>query len=118
MILLNNPHNQRIYRYLGHGNYKYVESPLVNWPISARNVHQVMALDLLFDKDINMISLTGPAGTGKTFLAVLAGLHQVFELDIPQFVPGTNNTVPAPEFGPHSTAISPDGARGATGGRR
>lgn len=74
-----NPHNQRIYRYRGQGNYKYVESPLVNWPITARNVHQIMALDLLFDRDINMISLTGPAGTGKTFLAVLAGLHQVLE---------------------------------------
>lgn len=74
-----NSHNQRIYRYRGAGDYKYIESPLVNWPISARNAHQVMALDLLFDKDIKMISLTGPAGTGKTFLAVLAGLHQVLE---------------------------------------
>jgi PhoH-like ATPase len=74
-----NPHNQKIYRYLGAGDYKFVESPLVNWPISARNVHQIMALDLLFDNDIKMISLTGPAGTGKTFLAVLAGLHQVLE---------------------------------------
>ncbi|MBP6870176.1 PhoH family protein [Candidatus Babeliales bacterium] len=74
-----NPFNQKIYRYRGAGNYKYVESPLVNWPIAARNVHQIMALDLLFDNDIKMISLTGPAGTGKTFLAVLAGLHQVLE---------------------------------------
>lgn len=77
----NNPHNQRIYRYLGSGEYKHIESPLVNWPISARNVHQIMALDLLFDKDIKMISLTGPAGTGKTFLALLAGLHQVLETE-------------------------------------
>lgn len=75
----NNPFNQKIYRYRGEGNYKFVESPLVNWPIEARNVHQIMALDLLFDNDIKMISLTGPAGTGKTFLAVLAGLHQVLE---------------------------------------
>ncbi len=78
---VNNPHNQKIYRYRGEGDYKLVESPLVNWPIAARNVHQVMALDLLFDKDIKMISLTGPAGTGKTFLAVLAGLHQVLETE-------------------------------------
>ena len=74
-----NSFNQKIYRYRGAGDYKYVESPLVNWPISARNAHQIMALDLLFDQDIKMISLTGPAGTGKTFLAVLAGLHQVLE---------------------------------------
>ena len=76
-----NQHNQKMYRYLGEGDYKFVESPLVNWPISARNIHQVMALDLLFDNDIKMISLTGPAGTGKTFLAVLAGLHQVLETE-------------------------------------
>jgi len=65
----NNPHNQRIFRYLGQGKFKNVESALVNWPISARNAHQIMALDLLFDKDIKMISLTGPAGTGKTFFS-------------------------------------------------
>jgi len=74
-----NPFNQKIYRYLGAGNYKSVESSLVNWPISPRNAHQIMALDLLFDQDIKMISLTGPAGTGKTFLALLAGLHQILE---------------------------------------
>lgn len=78
---LNNPHNQRVFRYLGQNKFKNVESALVNWPISARNVHQIMALDLLFDQDIKMISLTGPAGTGKTFLAVLAGLHQVLETE-------------------------------------
>lgn len=77
----NNPHNQRLYRYRGDGNYKFIESPLVNWPISPRNVHQLMTLDLLFDNDIKMVSLTGPAGTGKTFLAVLAGLHQVLETE-------------------------------------
>lgn len=74
-----NQFNQKIFRYLGAGMYKHVDSPLVNWPIAARNVHQIMALDLLFDNDIKMISLTGPAGTGKTFLAILAGLHQVLE---------------------------------------
>lgn len=77
----NNPHNQRLYRYKGAGKFKTVESPLVNWPITFRNVHQLMALDLLFDKDIHMVSLTGPAGTGKTFLAVLAGLYQVLQTE-------------------------------------
>lgn len=77
----NNPHNQQLYRYIGDQNFKTVQSPLVNWPISPRNVHQLMTLDLLFDESINMVSLTGPAGTGKTFLAVLAGLHQVLETE-------------------------------------
>ena len=49
--------SQAILKYIkNNGNYKYVESPLVNWPITARNVHQVMALDLLFDNDIKMIA--------------------------------------------------------------
>ena len=34
-------------------------------------------MDLLFDKDVNIISLTGPAGTGKTLLATACALEQV-----------------------------------------
>src|ERR1700730_2436167 len=36
-----------------------------------------MALDLLLDEEIKLVSLVGPAGTGKTFLALLAGLYKV-----------------------------------------
>lgn len=72
-----NVHNNTLFRYKGESGFVPVESPLVRWPISARNIHQLMALDLLFDDDIKMVSLTGPAGTGKTFLALLAGLYQV-----------------------------------------
>src|SRR3990170_5242768 len=36
-----------------------------------------MSLDLLMDPHIQLVSLIGPAGTGKTFLTLLAGLHQV-----------------------------------------
>ena len=36
-----------------------------------------MALNLLLDPTIEFLVLSGPAGTGKTFLALLAGLHQV-----------------------------------------
>jgi PhoH-like ATPase len=36
-----------------------------------------MALDLLLDDEINLVSLLGPAGTGKTFLVLLAGLCKV-----------------------------------------
>ena len=36
-----------------------------------------MALNLLFDPAIELVTLLGSAGTGKTFLALLAGLHQV-----------------------------------------
>jgi len=47
--------------------------------IKARNFEQEMALDLLLDDDIKLVSLSGKAGTGKTLLAMAAGLHKVVE---------------------------------------
>ena len=47
------------------------------WGLSANNKEQQYAMDLLFDKDIHVISLTGPAGTGKTLLATACALEQV-----------------------------------------
>ncbi len=42
-----------------------------------RNVQQTMALDLLLDDDIKLITLLGTAGSGKTLLALAAGLTKV-----------------------------------------
>ncbi len=47
------------------------------WGLSANNKEQQYAMDLLFDKDIHVLSLTGPAGTGKTLLATACALEQV-----------------------------------------
>lgn len=44
------------------------------WGIMARNVQQKMALDLLLNDQIPLVTLTGRAGTGKTLLALAAGL--------------------------------------------
>ena len=46
--------------------------------IMARNVQQTMALDLLLDDEISFVTLLGAAGTGKTLLAVAAGMTKVF----------------------------------------
>jgi PhoH-like ATPase len=46
--------------------------------IMARNVQQTMALDLLLDDEIAFVTLLGAAGTGKTLLAVAAGMTKVF----------------------------------------
>lgn len=46
--------------------------------IMARNVQQTMALDLLMDDEIRMVTLLGSAGTGKTLVAVAAGMAKVF----------------------------------------
>jgi PhoH-like ATPase len=45
--------------------------------VSARNREQTFALDLLLDASIQLVTLVGKAGTGKTLLALAAGLHQV-----------------------------------------
>ncbi len=49
------------------------------WGVCARNREQNFALNLLLDPDIDFVTLSGQAGTGKTLLALAAGLHQVLE---------------------------------------
>ena len=46
--------------------------------IMARNVQQTMAIDLLLDDEIKLLTLLGSAGTGKTLLAIAAGMSKVF----------------------------------------
>ena len=46
--------------------------------IMARNVQQTMAFDLLLDDEVKLITLLGSAGTGKTLLALAAGMSKVF----------------------------------------
>jgi PhoH-like ATPase len=47
--------------------------------VAPRDVRQTFALDLLSDPAVPCVSLMGMAGTGKTFLALAAGLEQVVE---------------------------------------
>lgn len=47
------------------------------WGIAARNAQQRMALELLLNDEIPLVTLTGKAGTGKTLLTVAAGLMKV-----------------------------------------
>lgn len=51
------------------------------WSISARNREQNFALNLLMDPEIDFVTLLGQAGTGKTLLALAAGLVQVMDHD-------------------------------------
>ncbi|BAU27466.1 PhoH-like ATPase [Aneurinibacillus soli] len=47
------------------------------WGVKARNAQQKMAMELLLNKDIPLVTLTGKAGTGKTLLSLAAGLMQI-----------------------------------------
>ncbi len=49
------------------------------WGITARNPEQNFALNLLMDPEIDFVTLVGQAGTGKTLLALAAGLTQTLD---------------------------------------
>jgi len=52
------------------------------WSIFPRNMEQSFALDVLMDDTIKLVTLVGKAGTGKTLLAIAAGLQKVAEENI------------------------------------
>ncbi|HEY2494956.1 MAG TPA: PhoH family protein [Paenibacillus sp.] len=47
------------------------------WGLNARNAQQRMALELLLNDEIPLVTITGKAGTGKTLIALAAGLSKV-----------------------------------------
>jgi PhoH-like ATPase len=52
------------------------------WSIHPRNREQAYTLDLLLDDSIKLVTLVGKAGTGKTLLAIAAGLHKTAEENV------------------------------------
>ncbi len=67
------------------------------WGIQARNREQNFALNMLLDPDIDFVTLLGIAGTGKTLLALAAGLTQVLDSNLYQEIIMTRVTVPVGE---------------------
>ena len=49
------------------------------WGLAPRNLEQAMAMALLDDDSVDMTVMTGPAGSGKTLLALSYGLHAILE---------------------------------------
>jgi PhoH-like ATPase len=49
------------------------------WGLSPRDLHQAMAMYLLFDPEIDLVALNGAAGSGKTILALACALEQTVE---------------------------------------
>jgi PhoH-like ATPase len=56
------------------------------WGVRPRNKEQSFAIDLLMDDSIKLVTLVGKAGTGKTLMAIAAGLHKATEEGIYQRV--------------------------------
>ncbi len=67
------------------------------WGIRARNTEQNFALNMLMDPELDFISLVGTAGTGKTLLALAAGLAQVLDHNRYREIIMTRVTVPVGE---------------------
>jgi PhoH-like ATPase len=49
------------------------------WGVTTRNREQNFAMNLLMDPEVDFVTLTGTAGTGKTLMALAAGLNQVLD---------------------------------------
>ena len=49
------------------------------WGLESRSKEQSFAIDVLLDSNVPIVALDGPAGTGKTIIALAAALEQTFE---------------------------------------
>lgn len=67
------------------------------WGITARNREQNFALNLLMDPDIDLVTLLGTAGTGKTLLTLAAALTQTLDEQLYKEIIMTRVTVPVGE---------------------
>ena len=67
------------------------------WGITAKNREQNFALNVLLDPEIDFVTLLGTAGTGKTLLALAAGLIMTMEKKIYNEIIMTRETVPIGE---------------------
>ncbi|HBB69832.1 MAG TPA: phosphate starvation-inducible protein PhoH [Geobacter sulfurreducens] len=77
-----NPKHTGFARAVTSDSMTHLESTFDNaWELHARSKEQRMALELLLDPNIKLITLMGRAGTGKTLLALAAGLHCVLRLE-------------------------------------
>ncbi len=74
-----NPSQSALARYSRNCLLPLRHAESVNWGIKALNKEQKFALELLSNDDIKVVTLIGRAGTGKTLLALAAGLERVIE---------------------------------------
>ncbi len=75
----------------------YGEQKQSVWGVHARNQEQNFALNLLLDPEIDFVTLVGAAGTGKTLLALAAGLAQTLDEHRYREIIMTRVTVPVGE---------------------
>lgn len=85
-LVLQGPSGTALARRMPDGTARLVSSDLEAFGIHGRSAEQRVALDLLLDQEVGIVSLGGRAGTGKSALALCAGLEAVLERQIYQKV--------------------------------
>ncbi len=78
-LVLTAPGQSALGRVTENGEVQLVHQGLELFGARGRNAEQRIALDVLSDDSIGIVSLGGPAGTGKSVLALAAGLDAVME---------------------------------------
>lgn len=78
-LILHSPRGSALGRIDGDGSLHLVRGDLEVFGVSGRSAEQRLAIDLLLDTGVGIVSLGGNAGTGKSALALAAGLEAVLE---------------------------------------
>ena len=78
-LVLHSEKNSALGRVLPTGSVQLIRGDIEAFGIRGRSAEQRIALDLLLDDEVGIVSLGGRAGTGKSALALCAGLEQTLE---------------------------------------
>ncbi len=75
----NNENHETIARRKGDRLVPLMYSEQASWGLKPINAEQAMAYELLMDSDVNFVSISGGAGSGKTIVATAVALQKVIE---------------------------------------
>src|SRR5699024_9115053 len=78
-LVLLSPNSSALGRVNADKNVQLVRGDIEAFGLHGRSAEQRVALDLLLDPEVGIVSLGGRAGTGKSALALCAGLEAVME---------------------------------------
>jgi len=78
-LIIHSERGSALGRVTGDGGYKLVRGDRDVFGLHGRSAEQRIAIDLLLDPEVGIVSLGGRAGTGKSALALCAGLEAVLE---------------------------------------
>ncbi len=78
-LIIHSERGSALGRVTGDGSYRLVRGDREVFGLHGRSAEQRIAIDLLLDPEVGIVSLGGRAGTGKSALALCAGLEAVLE---------------------------------------